>query len=108
VWELHPLVVDPTWQGRGIGSRLVADFEVQVAQRGGLTIILGSDDQNNLTSLGGADPYPDLLAALVALRNVDGHPFEFYLKQGFALAGIIPDANGPGKPDILMAKRVRR
>src|SRR6266404_1023148 len=38
VWELHPLVVQPARQKQGIGRALVADFEQQVKQRGGLTI----------------------------------------------------------------------
>jgi len=26
--------------------------------------------------------------------------------MGYAIVGVIPDANGPGKPDIIMAKRM--
>jgi len=28
------------------------------------------------------------------------------MKLGFAIVGVLPDANGPGKPNILLAKRV--
>jgi len=40
------------------------------------------------------------------IRNLRHHPYEFYQKLGFVIGGVIPDANGFGKPDILMAKRV--
>jgi predicted acetyltransferase len=36
------------------------------------------------------------------------HPFEFYQKLAYVVVGIVPDANGPGKPDILMAKRLQQ
>ena len=42
------------------------------------------------------------------IRNLNNHPYEFYLKVGFAIVGVIPDANGPGKPDIMMAKSVQK
>jgi aminoglycoside 6'-N-acetyltransferase I len=108
VWELHPLVVDPAQQRRGIGRALVQDFERQCAARGGWTIRLGSDDENNQTSLGGLDVYPDVLAQVARIRNLRDHPYAFYQKLGFSLVGIIPDANGFGKPDILLAKRIQR
>ncbi len=31
---------------------------------------------------------------------------EFYQKVGYTVVGVVPDANGLGKPDILMAKRI--
>src|SRR6266496_1622964 len=49
VWELHPLAVQPKMQGKGIGRALVEDFEAQVRLRGGVTITLGSDDEDNMT-----------------------------------------------------------
>ena len=106
VWELHPLVVAPDHQGQGIGRALVADFEARVRERGGLTIILGTDDEDARTSLGGVDIFPNPLEQLGSMRNLRRHPFEFYAKLGYALVGVVPDANGLGKPDILMAKSV--
>ena len=62
VWELHPLVVHPNYRSLGIGRALVLDFEQQVSSRGG-TVYLGTDDEDNFTSLGGVDLYPDVLSA---------------------------------------------
>lgn len=106
VWELHPMVVRPGRQRQGIGSALIADFERQVEARGGHTVRLGTDDEDCRTSLGGVDLYPDILDRLRSITNLRNHPFEFYLKSGYHLVGVVPDANGFGKPDILMAKRI--
>jgi len=106
VWELHPLVVRRDCRGKGIGRALVEDLEKQVKARGGVTITLGTDDENNRTSLGGIDLYPDVLHHASQIKNLRQHPFEFYQKLGFVITGVIPDANGFGKPDILMTKRV--
>ncbi|MBI3242363.1 MAG: GNAT family N-acetyltransferase [Chloroflexi bacterium] len=108
VWELHPLVVKPDEQQQGIGRALVQDFETQVRQRGGLTITLGSDDEDNMTSLANADLYKNTWEHIANIRNFKGHPYEFYQKMGYTITGVVPDANGLGKPDILMAKRIGR
>lgn len=108
VWELHPLIIDLAHRRRGIGSALVADLERIVAERGAMTLVLGSDDESSLTSLFGIDLYPDPLAHLAALEDRGGHPFVFYRKCGYAVTGVTPDANGFGQPDIHMAKRVGR
>lgn len=106
VWELHPLVVHPECQRRGIGRTLVAELERIVRERGGLTIFLGTDDETEQTSLGGVDLYPGALDKLASIENLNGHPFGFYRRVGFEIVGVVPDANGFGKPDIMMAKRV--
>ena len=106
VWELHPLVVRPDRQKQGIGRALVADFEQQVKQRGGLTITLGTDDEDDMTSLAGVDLYDRLWERIAHIQNLKGHPFEFYQKLGYSITGVVPDANGRGKPDIIMGKRV--
>jgi aminoglycoside 6'-N-acetyltransferase I len=108
VWELHPLVVRPDRQRQGIGRALVADLEERVRERGGITILLGTDDEDHMTTLAGVDLYPNVLEQAANVRNLRGHPYEFYQKLGFVIVGVVPDANGPGKPDILMAKRVGR
>jgi len=105
-WELHPLVVDPQCQGQGIGRALVNDLEEHVKQRGGISIYLGTDDENDMTSLSGKDLYAHAWEHIANIQNLRRHPYEFYQKMGYAIVGVIPDANGPGRPDIIMAKKI--
>lgn len=107
-WELHPLGVTTSRRGQGIGRALVARLEEACAQRGCLTLYLGTDDEFFQTSLSHGDLFQDTFEKIRQIRNLKGHPYEFYQKQGFQIVGVLPDANGPGKPDIFMAKRVAR
>lgn len=106
VWELHPLVVRSEYRRKGIGRSLVTDLEEQVRERSGITLWVGTDDEDNMTTLAGVDLYPNVFEHITKIRNVRGHPYEFYQKLGFVIVGVMPDANGIGKPDIFMAKRV--
>ena len=106
VWELHPLAVQPNMQGKGVGRALVEDFEEQVRLRAGLTVTLGTDDEDNMTSLSDADLYENLWEKIQNIRNLKNHPFEFYQRMGYIITGVVPDANGTGRPDILMSKSV--
>jgi len=106
VWEIHPLVVAEARRGQGIGRALIGDLERLASERGVLTLWAGSDDEHGQTSLSGIDLYAGIPEALRSIRNRRRHPYEFYLRTGFTLAGVLPDANGPGKPDIFLAKRV--
>ena len=106
VWELHPLAVQPSMQRQGIGRALIEDLEEQVRARGGLTVTLGSDDVDEMTSLSNVDLYENLWERVRDIRNLKDHPFGFYQKMGYVITGVVPDANGIGKPDILMSKRL--
>jgi aminoglycoside 6'-N-acetyltransferase I len=106
VWELHPLAVRPADQHKGVGTRLVRALEARIAAAGGMTIMLGADDMDGRTSAAGRELYPDVLGAGKRLQAIAAHPVTFYQKMGFVICGLVPDANGFGRPDILMCKRV--
>ena len=106
-WELHPLAVDPAFEGRGAGRALVTEGERRLAARGVRGIVLGSDDESGGTSLSGRDlTQGDLFDEIRSIRNLNRHPYEFYCRLGYRIVGVIPDASGSGKPDILMWKRL--
>ena len=108
VWELHPLVVHRNFRRQGIGRALVIAFEAEAAARGGLTATLGTDDDSGMTSLSRVDLYNDLPKQIASLEDLGkGHPFLFYKKLGYVVTGVMPDANGPGLPDIYMSKSLR-
>ncbi len=104
VLELHPLVVAPEHQGHGIGRALVMALEAEARRANYVTITLGTDDEDHMTSLGGVQLLPDVWAHIANIQNYKRHPYAFYQKLGFVITGVVPDANGQGKPDILMSK----
>ena len=106
VWELHPLVVARHARRRGVGRALVRDLETIVAARGALTLWLGSDDEIGETTFADVDLYDDLPRRMQQFQARGDHPHPFYLRVGFRLVGVMPDANGRGKPDIFLAKRI--
>jgi aminoglycoside 6'-N-acetyltransferase I len=105
VWELHPLVVRSDRRLRGIGRALVASFEQEAARRGALTATLGTDDDSAMTSLAHTCLYDDVPRHIAGMLDLGrSHPFLFYRKLGYVVTGVMPDANGRGKPDIYMSK----
>lgn len=106
VWELNPLAVDESSRGRGIGRALVDEVVGLVDEQGGLTLLLGTSDEADLTNLAGRDLFRDPLAILQIIEAPRAHPLGFWLKVGFAVVGVVPDAEGIGKPTILLAKPI--
>lgn len=106
VIELHPLAVDPAQQNRGVGRMLVERIEQTAREIGALTMRVGTDDEDSMTSLSNADLYDDLPSKIANVRNLLRHPMGFYFALGYTIIGVVPDANGIGKPDIIMGKRL--
>jgi aminoglycoside 6'-N-acetyltransferase I len=104
-------VVAPGWQRRGIGSALLERLEARARGDSVLTLFLGSDlgsdDDYGGTTLYGRDLLPDVLGqAATAEATPRGHALTFYRRHGYRIVGVLPDVNGPGRPDIFMAKRL--
>ena len=107
VFELHPLAVKRDWQRKGVGTALVNALAAAAREKGGLTLWLGADDEvtGKETSLRNADLYDDLPRQLREFRP-GKHQAGFYFKAGFKITGVMPDANGRGKPDIFLAMKL--
>jgi aminoglycoside 6'-N-acetyltransferase I len=105
-WELHPLCVHPKHQRRGLGRLLVRALEDAARAENICTIYLGADDEFAGTTASGVDLFSDLADHIRNISVTTRHPIAFYRKVGFTVVGLLPDVNGPGKPDILLAKRI--
>ncbi len=106
VWEIHPLVVSSGAQGGGVGTMLMREVEFRASQAGVRTLWVGADDEGGLTTLSGVDLYHNLPDHLERMEKLRPHPAGFYMELGFKVVGVLPDANGLGRPDIFLAKRV--
>jgi uridine phosphorylase len=104
-YELHPLIIHQNYRNQNIGSKLLHTLEAEVIKNGGIMMYLGSDDEFGLTSLSDTDLFEFTFDKIENITS-EAHPFLFYQKHGYQITGVIPDANGFGKPDIIMTKRL--
>ena len=97
------IVVYVAWDGRWLRPS-----KDEARRRGALTLTLGTDDDGGQTSVAGVDLYDDVPRHIAELHDLGSrHPFLFYRLLGYVVTGIMPDANGPGRPDIYMSKPAR-
>ncbi len=107
VFELHPLAVRSDQRKKGVGRAIVISLEEEARKQGGLTIYLGADDEkeDGETSFANANLYEDFYDKIKNFHP-GTHQSGFYLKLGYQIIGVMPDANGIGKPDIYFGKRL--
>jgi aminoglycoside 6'-N-acetyltransferase I len=107
-WELHPMVIKTEFQGKGFGKILINEAEKIAREKGIIGIILGSGEETYKTSLSQNEiTKKNLLEKNKNIKNYKNHPYEFYRKCGYCVYGIIPNAYGLNKPNILMWKDIR-
>ena len=108
VWEIFPLVVRPDTRRKGIGRMLVRDIENQARKRGGLTIWVRTGKLVPATVPQPIDLFPGVIDHLPELQAQAGQLYRFFQHLGYEPIGVMPDANGPGRPDIFMGKSLRK
>jgi aminoglycoside 6'-N-acetyltransferase I len=108
-WELHPMVIQKEYQKKGYGNILIKELEKIAINNGIIGIVAGSDDETNSTSLSDKTiTGENIFEEIKNIKNYKNHPYEFYEKCGYKIIGIIPNANGPQKPDIWLWKDIRK
>lgn len=107
VFELHPLAVRSDMRRKGIGEAIVRALEEEARKQGGLTIYLGADDdkEGGETSFANVNLYDDFHEKIKNFQP-GTHQSGFYMKMGYKIIGVMPDASGVGKPDIYFGKRL--
>ena len=106
VWEIHPIAIAIEHQYKGFGHLLVEDV-AQLAKAGGaLTLFAGTSDEVGTTNLYGADLYADPAQSISNIQATGRNPFKFWQNVGFTVVGLMPDAEGIGKPAIQLARQL--
>ena len=107
-WELHPMAIKHEFKRKGYGKILINELEIIAQENEIIGIVAGSDDEMNKTSLSEKEiTRENIFEEIKNIKNYKNHPYEFYIKCGFSIIGIIPNANGPNKPDIWLWKDIR-
>ncbi len=104
--EIKLVAVHPTRRRQGIAQTLVLAAEERMRQSGCVTMLATVGDTRGRTSLYGVDVTEDAPGLLADFRCHPDHPAGFFLEVGYRLVGVLPDAYGPGKHDLTLARRI--
>ncbi len=105
-WEIHPIADVPKAQRQGIGFVLVEEICKLARESGAAAVRAGTSDETNATSFSSVNLYENPYAAMQNFKAPEDHAVNFWIKAGFTLVGVLPDAEGLGKPGIHFSKRV--
>jgi aminoglycoside 6'-N-acetyltransferase I len=101
-------VVRKDEQGNGYGRLLVEDIERLARSSRVLTLFAGTGDTRGRTSLSGTEIYRDPPSAMATISCDGPHAYKFWLRVGFTVVGVMPDAEGIGRHGIHLARSVAR
>ena len=97
-WELHPLAISPKYKNKGYGKILMEELEKLAREKGIIGIWLSSGDETNKTSLSEVEiTEKNIFEEIKNIKNLKKHPYEFYIKCGYIIIGIVPNAYGSKK-----------
>ena len=106
VWEIHPIAIAVEHQYKGYGQLLVEDAAAMATNAGALTLFASTSDEVGTTNLFGQNLYDNPALALANLQATGRTPYKFWESAGFTVVGVLPDAEGKGKPSIHLAREL--
>jgi aminoglycoside 6'-N-acetyltransferase I len=104
--EIKLVAVHPMRRRQGVARTLVMAAEEQMRSHDCVTMLATVGDTRGRTSLYGIDVTEDAPHLLADFHCQADHPAGFFLRIGYRPVGLLPDAYGPGKHDLTLARRI--
>ena len=104
--EIKLVAVQPTRRRQGVARTLVMAAEERMRSQDCVTMLATVGDTRGRTNLYGVDVTEDAPGLLAGFHCHADHPAGFFLRVGYRLVGLLPDAYGPGKHDLTLARRI--
>ena len=69
-------------------------------------MLVGTSDTGDATSLSNVDLYDRPGTRIDAMTTQAPHAVELWRRAGYTIVGVLPDAEGSGRPSIQLARRL--